>query len=618
MINSMKLRDKEIGLSAEKLLMVFNRNISKNTELLDYIGRKNLFEIIGKARNEGVHSRFVSELLAGSFFNEDSRESTLHHFLDLLLYRAEKENKAAEINEALRKAILSRSVFFKNEECVCELTVKDYQEKYNVNIDKCVEEGDRIDIYLRYKLENKVARRDTLEIFIENKVYSSEFDGQTARYHEACDNGGRIRPFQLFVYLTPQPLRDMEKYHSLDRKQKPVCPHYIHICYQDLIDYVIEPLLADYSVDSEKKAKLLEYVSCLELPAMPDELPAMPDKDSSVSSKELSIMAVSSKEKELVHQFMDDAINRRTIDKSIEVKLSEPQYAVETCGRLLNSNEALQSALRLIINLVEKPLEILKRVAACNVVGPQHGSSPFLIYSPKHWRTQDDSYCKYLPYDNLFVHNGKVYPSLHAAIVPAIQRYKDKFNKTAEELVQDFHGIYSAKGSGIPLVSLEKEKNNKKVDDVFVRKNVTADRLPAINAILGEELSVAPIDNESYLSLMHCNVQLVLNCPVTENPLPQEIDDLVESAIGKKEYVQVGTTDFFYRKDVSGDRILKLNSIKVFKDADIIEKDADTSLLKDFFKSRRNLILSVYKLLLEESTEHYKEKLAIYHKMLQI
>ena len=80
----------------------------------------------------------------------------------------------------------------------------------------------------------------------------------------------------------------------------------------------------------------------------------------------------------------------------------------------------------------------------------------------------------------------------------------------------------------------------------------------------------------------------------------------------------MGTTDFFYRKDVSGDRILKLNSIKVFKDADIIENDADTSLLKDFFKSRRNLILSVYKLLLEESTENYKEKLAIYHKMLQI
>ena len=81
----------------------------------------------------------------------------------------------------------------------------------------------------------------------------------------------------------------------------------------------------------------------------------------------------------------------------------------------------------------------------------------------------------------------------------------------------------------------------------------------------------------------------------------------------------MGTTGFFYRKDVSGDRILKLNALDVFNDGeDLISKDADTSLLKDFFKSRRNLILSVYKLLLEESTENYKEKLAIYHKMLQI
>jgi hypothetical protein len=188
---------------------------------------------------------------------------------------------------------------------------------------------------------------------------------------------------------------------------------------------------------------------------MPD-----PDKDSSVSSKELSIMAVSSKEKELVHLFMDDAINRRTINKAIEVKLSEPQYAVETCGRLLNSNEALQSALRLVINVVEEPLEVLKRVAACNVVGPQHGSSPFLIYSPTHWRTEDDSYCKYLPYDSLFVHNGKVYPSLNFALVPAIQRYKDKFNKTAEE---DFIIWYASK---ILDVNQATSENGKAIDEL--------------------------------------------------------------------------------------------------------------------------------------------------------
>lgn len=101
-----KLKDKAVALSAEELLTMFNRNISKNAELLDYIGRNNLFEIIGKARNEGVHSRFVAELLSGSFFNGDSRESTLFHFLDMLLYRAGREQKTDEVNEHLKKPFL--------------------------------------------------------------------------------------------------------------------------------------------------------------------------------------------------------------------------------------------------------------------------------------------------------------------------------------------------------------------------------------------------------------------------------------------------------------------------------------------------------------------------------
>ncbi len=70
---------KEVFLSVEDLLTMFNRNISKNAELLDYIGRKNLFEMIGKTRNEGVHSRFIAELLSGVFFMGQSRESTLIH-----------------------------------------------------------------------------------------------------------------------------------------------------------------------------------------------------------------------------------------------------------------------------------------------------------------------------------------------------------------------------------------------------------------------------------------------------------------------------------------------------------------------------------------------------------
>ena len=84
-------------------------------------------------------------------------------------------------------------------------------------------------------------------------------------------------------------------------------------------------------------------------------------------------------------------------------------------------------------------------------------------------------------------------------------------------------------------------------------------------------------------------------------------------------YEQVGETPFFFRNDIVGDKILKINQIKLFSNHDIIEKCNDTSLLLDFFNSRRNLILSVYKIQLEAETsnEMYEEKLAIYRKLLK-
>ena len=118
------------------------------------------------------------------------------------------------------------------------------------------------------------------------------------------------------------------------------------------------------------------------------------------------------------------------------------------------------------------------------------------------------------------------------------------------------------------------------------------------------------------MNLMQCNTQVAINIPVTENGLPKEIDDLVEDVV---HYKQVGTTDFFFRKDIKGDKILKLNHVTIFTNFDLIYKYEDTSLLLDFFKSRRNLILSVYKIMLEAEHDNkvYEEKLKIYLKLIK-
>ena len=603
---------KEVFLSVEDLLTMFNRNISKNAELLDYIGRKNLFEMIGKTRNEGVHSRFIAELLSGVFFMGQSRESTLIHFLDLLLYRSAKENKASEINAHFKKRILTRSLSVENADSVCELPVKEYQKMYNVNNTINTDKNDRIDIYIRYELTTPIAGRDTLEIFIENKVNSSEFDSQTLRYFEECDNGGYKRPFQLFIYLTPQSLRDMENYYGLDTKYKPTCPHYIHICYQDILSYIIEPLMNDESLDDDKKAMLKEYVSCL-------ELPAMPDAESQAPGNELSIMAISSRERELVKTFMEDAINRRVINKAIEAKLDEPLYSVTSMGELFNATEAMKEAVKFLAGNI-KPLVLLKKVNDCAIVGPQNGAKPYLVYSPNAWRTPDKKFCKYLPFDDLYVYSGKVYVSLRPAVNAAIEGYKKKRHKSNEELVSDFSAVFSGKGGGIPLVSEKKQNGNAEADikGIYIRKNIPVERLQKINDILGEQFSVKPIDNEAYNALMSCNVQLYHDKPVTENGLPREIEGLLQDFSGYLSYEQVGETPFFFRKDIADDRILNINKLKVFEDHNLIEKCKDTSLLLDFFNSRRNLILSVYKVMLEAESDRnvYKEKLSVYRKLL--
>lgn len=598
----------ERKLSAEQLLTIFNRNIVKNAELLDYLGKKNIFEIIAKARNESMHSRFIAELLSGTFFNGDSRESTLAHFLDIILYRAGKEDKVEEVNDHLRRAILTRSAMFEKVESKCELSVRKYQKEYTqFSTQNKTEKDDRIDIYLKFRLLTPIAGRHELEIFIENKVNALEHDSQTNRYFESCYNCGHKRPFQLFVYLTPQPIRDMDHYARLKREMRPECSHYIHICYQDILDYVIEPLLIDEGLDSDKRTMLREYVSCL-------ELPAIPDSESGKREDNLSIMAIGSKERKLVETFMEDDVNRWLIGKVIEAKLGETFYSVDPAGRLLNSEDALLSALRVIIELKKKPLDILRCVADCNMMGTQNGSGPVLIYSPKTWR--HNGFCKYLPWNRLFACSGRIYASVGEAVAAGVVEYKKKHKMPNEQLEQAFSGIYSAKGGGVPLVSSQKQKGNMATGEegVFVRKNVANERLRDINAVLGNKLAISPIDNDMFMALMQCNTQVFIDVPVTENALPREIDDLVDDVTG---YQQVGDTDFFCRKDITGDRILKLNQIRLLREHDLIEKCEGTDILLNFFRNRKNLVLPVYKILLEAERDNaaYEDKLKIYRKL---
>ena len=64
-----EMTQKQIGASMiENLLSAFNNN-PRNSKVVEYIFRQNLFDMIGKSRHEMVHSKMIAELLAGRYFD---------------------------------------------------------------------------------------------------------------------------------------------------------------------------------------------------------------------------------------------------------------------------------------------------------------------------------------------------------------------------------------------------------------------------------------------------------------------------------------------------------------------------------------------------------------------
>lgn len=124
----------------EELLTSFNNN-PRNSKVVEYLSRNNLFDVIGKSRHEMVHSKMIAELIGGRYF-ELSGKTTLLHFLDIVIERA--KGQGVNIPQELRDAVLTRSL------CIDAVTEK--QTEYplasyasNESIDK----KHRLDVFLR-------------------------------------------------------------------------------------------------------------------------------------------------------------------------------------------------------------------------------------------------------------------------------------------------------------------------------------------------------------------------------------------------------------------------------------------------------------------------------------
>lgn len=578
----------------ETLLSAFNNN-PHNTRTAEYLFRQNLFELIGKSRHEMVHSRMIAELLAGRYY-DISKKMTLMHFFDIVVMRAKEQG--VSVPQEFLDAVLTRSLTIESlVDRQTEYPLNSYIKDYANNAGCDVDNKKRLDIFLRYNLAStlKKSGNKIVEIFIENKVLSNEHNQQTQTYYDICADNRRA--LQLFIYLSPITQKELNDYTNISDNMKPSAvdksgkPVFIHICYQDILDRIIAPLMNGESMNERDTVILGEYANCLELPSLPDS------DDKKLQAKELSIMAIGNKLKLMLTEFMKSEENARLLEAAASYHLGKKLYSYNGID-CVPFDQALQVAL---IDYTSKNGELRSMKAFKSIIGAQKGGARFLIYAVKV--TDDKIY--YLP-THLYEYNGMAFKTITLALKAAVKDYVSRTGKTTDEVIKDFEVIYRRqkwhphvfKKTIDPIAGVTYSPTV--FTGLFVREDINADKLRYINDILGDGFGISPISSE-------CYHELIMNR-----------NDTLWECYDRTLFTPLKGTDYFYRKG-GEHRIKEINTVLHDKINESKLCPSDENLLDKFYANNRILILSIYRILLEseQDAETYEQRKKDYINLLK-
>ncbi len=286
--------------------MEFNRD-AENRKLMDFYNRKAIMEILGQARDEKSHSAFLKWVLDCEDITTKTADTPIMWLLQLLCHRQSTATGYTQspIFDELERQILTRSLQFRdvtieNEKPVRDITNNNYFKNNFPNVNEQCE--DKLDLHIKLHLDNvnhNGQNISELEIIIENKVLSSEegaktikkfingtngasYDDkkQTERYYIACSYNCPKDKLQLYVYLTAQ---------NQDCSDK----HFIKISYQDILDYILSPLLQSDDLTDRARFILEEYIDGLSIPT------------ADTKENKRIVMATSKKEERLLSKFIE-------------------------------------------------------------------------------------------------------------------------------------------------------------------------------------------------------------------------------------------------------------------------------------------------------------------------
>ena len=265
-------------------------------ELNSYYNEKTLFSALNVERNENRHSAFIAWWL-----NPKSE----HGLGDLPLKLFLRLVATKRLGESTFGIDGFDGAFY------CRVLAGNYNIALleDIEVEKNVgkicnnNSKDRIDIWtvleLSYEEDDDVIRR-IIPVVIENKIYSGEGKKQTLRYFYAASTYPQtegVEQMPMCVLLTVG-------------SKDPSCSQFSNITYQELLTYVIEPLVSSVAPDSVQFVE--SFIRNLGRPALTDD-------------KYYGVLAVSRKEKSMLQKVVEN--NREIFDvafaslyKAAEVK----------------------------------------------------------------------------------------------------------------------------------------------------------------------------------------------------------------------------------------------------------------------------------------------------------
>lgn len=257
-------------------------------KLSAYYGQSTVFDVLGVQRSENRHSAFLAWLL-NPMASHLLKETPLRKFLALLAAKLDTGKKDKEdkfYSDHVRQHLLSGNYRLNVETVKPEQSIVGLAGEKLSDLEPVVEKTskgefkrdaqNRFDIWMLLRItftnEQDKEERWTVPIVLENKIYSTEGNAgdkkkaQTIRYHGAIDVLHNVvcedKYYQpLLVYLTPS-----------DAKA-PTAESFIHITYQDLLDYVILPcstLISIEAAGTETTVLINGYIRNLSCPSNKD------------------------------------------------------------------------------------------------------------------------------------------------------------------------------------------------------------------------------------------------------------------------------------------------------------------------------------------------------------